>query len=279
MAYAILNRAPKLDGVEEPLLTCVRACLQKTPERRPTAGQARKLLFGRRPKPASAAARPVKQAQRPPRPVPAPPTLVERPVVPAPPPDSPKTGKAVAALIGTVAVAGVVIWAVPGLSGGSSSEREPTPPPTSAAAALSLLEQYEAFWPAVTCATYNRKAGQKARDRCEITDSIDMLCAEWSDRTTMAKPGNRPAREDTRGLEEVGGRRNSWYRQDSDLHGNFYSYPVSAKPENEWAIWWEDDKAAISCQMHGPPRSEAALLAEFQKRGFLLRDPMPARPS
>jgi serine/threonine protein kinase len=105
-AHAILTRPPRLEGIDEPLLTTVRTCLRKNPERRPTAAQARKLLFGRRPNQAPAAARPAKLAMPPP-------TRVERPVPPpagpAPSPDGTRTAKAVVALVGAVTIAAVVI--------------------------------------------------------------------------------------------------------------------------------------------------------------------------
>jgi hypothetical protein len=272
---AILTRPPRLDGVDEPLLTSVRACLRKNPEHRPKAAQARKLLFGRRPNQAPAAARPAK-------PAPPPPTRVERPVAPpvapAPQPDGTKTGKAVAALIGTVAAAAVVIWAVPGLSDGSRRQDDAasTPPPASAAAALSLPQKYEAFWPGITCTTDDTTPGQQSRDKCPVTDTIDMFCAQWTDMPTMAKPGNRPASEENDDLERVGGWRDSWHRQDSDRHGHFYSYPLS---KGRWAIWWEDSGEPVSCYMHGPPGSEGALVDAFRRHGFLLREPVPSRSS
>jgi hypothetical protein len=271
VAHAILTRPPRLEGVDEPLLTSVRTCLRKRPERRPTAAQARKLLFGRRPGQAKAAVPPAKPAPAP--------TRVERPVaphvVPAPQPDGARTGKAVAALLAMVAVAAVLIWIVPSLSDGSGRPKDlaVAPPPGSAAAAQSLPEVYEAFWlPEVTCSTDKTRAGQESMVKCRVADAVKMFCAQWSDRPTMAKRGNRPAREDTDDLERAGGWRNSWYRQDSDRHGSFFSYPLSKdRGRGPWAIWWEDSADPVSCYMQGPVGSEGAMLDAFAKHCFLLR--------
>ncbi|XVV10564.1 serine/threonine-protein kinase [Actinoplanes sp. CA-131856] len=258
VAHAILSRRPRLDGVDEPLLTTVRACLRKNPEGRPTAAQARMLLFGRRPNQPPAAARPA--------PPPPPPTRVERPV--PPPPRRGNTGKAVAALIGAVAVAGVLIWTVPGLSAGSRTPEDPTPP-TSAPVALSLPKTYEAFWPGIACQPYAKKGDKKSMDVCPITTSIKLFCAEWPDPNAMA--GDRPASEASRELENRGGWRDSWHRPDSGLHGRFYSYPRTRTAEGvPWAIWWEDSAEAVACFLQGPPGSEAALVDAFRQRGFLL---------
>jgi Protein kinase domain len=279
VAHAILTRPPRLEGVDEPLLSSVRVCLRKNSERRPTAAQARKLLFGRRPNQAPAAARSVE-------PAPPLPTRVERPAVPpvapAPQPGGAKTGKAVTAIIGTVAAAAVVIWAVPGLSDGSRKQDDAASaqPSASATAVLSLQEEYEAFWPGVTCGTGDRNTGQQSRDECPITDTIDMFCVQWVDMPTMTKLGNRPASEENDALEGVGGWRDLWHRQDSDRHGRFYSYPLSkARERGRWAIWWEDSDDPVSCYMQGPRGSEDALVAAFVKQGFLLREPVPSRSS
>jgi serine/threonine protein kinase len=279
VARMILTRPPRLDSVDEPLRTSIRACLQKAPDRRPTAAQARKLLFGRRPKQTPDPVRPVK-------PAPSRPTRVERPVappvIPSPQPGTAKTGKAVAVLAGTVAAAAALIWAVPGLSDGSrrQGDNPSDPPPASTVAQLALPKTYEAFWPGVACKTYNKKAGQESRDKCPITDGIDMFCAQWTDVPTMAQPGNRPASLDNDDLERAGGWRNSWHRLDSDRHGNFYSYPLSkARESGRWAIWWEDSHDAVSCYMQGPPGSQGAMVDAFLTHDFLLNEPVPSRPS
>jgi serine/threonine protein kinase len=192
VAHAILTRPPRLEGVDDPLLSSVRVCLLKKPEDRPTAAQARKLLFGRHPKQAPAAARPM-------RPAPPPPTRVERPVAPpvapAPRPDGAKTGKALAALIGSVVVAAAIIWAVPGLSDGSKKQddAESQPPPASAAAPLSLPKTYEAFWPEIACATDETKAanspGTSARSQTRSPCSArnGPTCPPWRNRVTARR--------------------------------------------------------------------------------------------
>ncbi|SNY60261.1 serine/threonine-protein kinase [Paractinoplanes atraurantiacus] len=288
LAHAILSRRPRLEGLDEPLLTSVRACLRKNPESRPTAAQARVLLFGGRPHQPPAGARPAQPS----------PTKVERPASPpgradmgkaapggvgagkAPPgnaagkvapPGRGNTVKAVAALVGAVAIAGVLVWIVPGLSAGSRTPEASTPPPTSAAAvALSLPETYEAFWRDVDCSPYSKKNTKQLMDKCPIPgSSMNLFCAQWPDSTTMAK--DRPASEANQDLEDAGGWRDSWYRQDSDLHGRFYSYPRTRTPEGvPWAIWWEDSDKSVACYLQGPPGSEATLVETFRDQGFLL---------
>ncbi len=175
----------------------------------------------------------------------------------------------------------VVIWVAPGLSsssGGQGGDASTSPPRGSTAvAALSLQQQYEAFWPKVTCGKdRDKRDAQRSRDRCTITDDIDMLCAQWTDVDTMRTPGNRPASEENKKLEEFGGWRNWWYREDSGRHGRFYSYGLTGAGKNKWAIWWEDSTDPVSCYMQGPQGSEGAMLDAFRDNGFLFRDPMPS---
>ncbi|MFC4065834.1 serine/threonine-protein kinase [Actinoplanes subglobosus] len=292
VAHAILNRPPRLDGVEEPLLTSLRACLLKDPDRRPTAAQARKLLFGRRAKPV---ARPVKAI---------PPTRVETPIAapiatpvavapvaspspspslspsPSPSPESVNTGKALAALVGAVVVGAVVIWAMPGLSDGSSGSTAATstPAPASTTVALPLRKQYEALWPDDSCAKIGAKSGQRVLDKCPLTDGTTLYCAEWANATVMAESARNPGSGPIGELESKGGWRDTWSHQDFGRHGAFYSYRlVEDGKTTGWSIWWQDSTAAISCFLHGSVGSESLLLDSFEAQGFRRSGPVPSR--
>jgi serine/threonine protein kinase len=284
VGQAILTQSPRLDRVEEPLLTSVRASLLKDPERRPTAAQARKLLFGRRAKPVARPSPPMTPM------TPMPPTRVESragapvAVVPAPEPENANTGKALAALIGAVVIGAVMIWAIPGLSDGSSSPETSTPTPAVASTtvvALSLREQYEAFWPGVNCSDYGTRTGQVSRDKCPVAGGLVLYCAQWVDTTAMTTSTSNPGRSDDGELERDGGWRHSWSRENSDRQGPFYSYPLGEGNNRitGWAIWWQDSRDPVSCYLQGPVGSESVLLDRFEERGFRLPEPLPSRSS
>ncbi|WP_436535647.1 serine/threonine-protein kinase [Actinoplanes sp. HUAS TT8] len=301
---AILTGAPQLEGVEGPLLTSVRACLRKEPQDRPTATQARRPFFGRSPNRPPAATRPTKPAPQPrtrpaaarpanpapqPRtrpapagpanPAPQPRTRVEHPVTP---PVETNTRKAVAALAGSVVATGLVIWAVLGLPDGSEGQpgTASASPSTAVTTPLSLIAEYEAFWPGLRCDPDPLKTGQQIREKCSLTSSIAMTCVQWTDRATMTRKGNRPASEDNDRLEQFEGWRNSWKRADSGRHGRFYSYPLSEdKHRGRWSIWWEDSDQPISCFLQGPTGSEPTLVDAFQQHGFLFTEPTPSLPA
>jgi Protein kinase domain len=281
VAHAIMSRPPRLEGVEEPLLASVRACLRKNPERRPTAGQARKLLFGRRPNSPPVAARPAKLAP--------PPTRVERPFTPPPtapvqPPDGAKTWKAVAALVGSAVAAAVLIWAVPRISGdaaarqGAAPTSSPAPSPASPAAPRTLRAEFEAFWPGITCSPEPISVGMKFKDKCPVAGAavaITMYCVEYEDMSAMTEQG-RPGGERNNIDQENIDWRSEWYRKDSARQGAFAVYRLPDTDKS--AIWWEDDTDPVACFLHGPPESGEDLVSAYQRSKFSLRDPVPSAP-
>jgi serine/threonine protein kinase len=286
VAERILTRPPELYGTDEPLRSIIQACLQKSPERRPNAAQARRMLLSPRKRPAAgqrAPAAPVPEARMPR-------TKVERPVPrPAPPPPAPVAGEhgnstrnAVVALVAAIAVAAVVaIAASPGFSGESDKDG-PKPQaestlPTSVGPldGADVLAQYERFWPEVACASTTASPGQVERDSCAVShDGVAMLlfCVLYDGKTAMATKG-RPAGGDNNIAKSDVAWRSRWYREADDRHGDFIAYRLKS---GKTAIWWEDSALPLACFLHGPPGTEPDLLAAFFEHGFQLRDPVPS---
>lgn len=302
IAQRILTQSPELHDIEEPLRTVVRAGLQKRPERRPTAAQARRMLLG----PSRKAAPGIRAATRPPgvpmrrptgpalapraaaAPRPAP-TRIAAPVAdaePAPPSAIPNTGrdtwKRVAALAAAVATAVAIglVWVVPQKSGdpsadsvttgtGSAPDTSPTP-----SGEVGALAAYQRYWSDASCVSDEATSNYVIRQQCPISQDgvkLKLICVLYIDRNRMAL-GGRPAGGDNNITKELIDWRNEWYRSDSDVHGDFIAYRL---PNDSAAIWWEDSAEPVACMLHGPPGTTSTLVAAFIGHGFGLRAPTP----
>ncbi|MEU4692322.1 serine/threonine-protein kinase [Actinoplanes sp. NPDC023714] len=298
IAHRILTQPPELYATEEPLRTVVRACLEKRPEHRPTAAQARRMLLGA---PDRAAARPRSGAPRTAsagprtrrRPAPAPPpsaapartAAAARPaatrIAPEPTPDTRgSTWKGAAAMAAAVLTAAVValVWAIPRSSGDpppdgqAAGAESPLPSPV---VTDSLLQPYEAFWTDATCRWESAPpTSQLARRNCKFSqDGVALLlyCSRYPDVTVMRRTG-RPAGEDNGIWERNIFWRDEWYREDGPVTGQFVAYRLSSSRKG---IWWEDSAVPVACMIHGDT-SMATIVAAFTGHGFRLRNPVPS---
>jgi hypothetical protein len=292
VAHGILTRPPMLHDMEEPLRTIVRACLQKSAERRPTAVQARRMLLDPRRRAARGAGPPPPaDAAAPRRPLAQPPPTLVAPPVRSPATASPaaNTWKSVAVIIAAVALAAVlaVVWGSPGNTGKETLTETPEPAATttttSAAAAGSkepeeeqgAVADYLAHWPQDDCTTTRHLPRQVVKYQCAISQddvSMTLFCIQYDGMAAMTEWGRPAGLHNNVSPGDIVWR-SKWSRDDSDEHGRFIAYQLDS---GKAATWWEDSAGPTACFMHGPEGSFPAMFSALSEHGFNLQGQLPS---